>query len=77
MPYSTTYTAQSSNELNKGQYMGIQGMTFSIALIITPILSTMIISKYGFSKLWIFNIVITILASILLLILSKLHKKSF
>lgn len=75
MPYSTTYTVQAAGIRNKGKYMGMQGMTFSLALIITPIAATFIIERSNFTVLWICNLGVMLIACILMYILRKKEDK--
>lgn len=53
LPFMSTITALRSGKNNKGAYMGLNGISFSIAFIITPYLGTMIADKLGFEVLWI------------------------
>lgn len=53
LPFMSTITALRSGKNNKGAYMGLNGISFSIAFIITPYLGTLIAEKFGFSFLWI------------------------
>ncbi|WBV61409.1 MFS transporter [Chryseobacterium camelliae] len=53
LPFMSTITALRSGENNKGAYMGLNGISFSIAFIITPYLGTLIAEKFGFTALWI------------------------
>lgn len=53
LPFMSTITALRSGNHNKGAYMGLNGISFSIAFIITPYLGTMIADKLGFEILWI------------------------
>jgi predicted MFS family arabinose efflux permease len=53
LPFMATITALRSGKNNKGAYMGLNGISFSIAFIITPYLGTMIAEKFGFTLLWI------------------------
>ncbi len=52
LPFMSTITALRSGENNKGAYMGLNGMSFSLAFIITPYVGTMIADKLGFNTLW-------------------------
>jgi MFS family permease len=49
----STITALRSCKNNKGAYMGLNGISFSIAFIVTPYLGTLIAEKLGFTILWI------------------------
>jgi len=53
LPFMATVTALRSGTHNKGVYMGILGMAFSLSFIITPYLGTLIAEKSGFTILWI------------------------
>ena len=53
LPFMSTITALRSGKNNKGAYMGMNGMSISIAFIITPYIGTLIADKLGFNVLWI------------------------
>lgn len=53
LPFMSTITAFRSGEKNKGAYMGLNGISFSSAFIITPYLGTLLAEKFGFNALWI------------------------
>ncbi|AZA55429.1 MFS transporter [Chryseobacterium sp. G0201] len=53
LPFMSTITAMRSGKNNKGAYMGLNGISFSIAFIITPYIGTMLAQKFGFNALWI------------------------
>jgi len=52
MPFMATYVVDRSNPDNRGSYMGLYTMSFSVALIFAPYLGSRIISNYGFETLW-------------------------
>ena len=52
LPFMSTATALRSGTHNKGAYMGMFGMSFSAAFIITPTLGTYIAKNFGFTILW-------------------------
>ncbi|MDR6515716.1 MFS transporter [Chryseobacterium camelliae] len=63
LPFMSTITALRAGKNNKGAYMGLTGISFSIAFIITPSLGTFIAEKFGFTVLWIgTGVVLTIVA---------------
>ena len=64
MPFASTIAVNRSSVLNRGSYMGLNGMSFSSALVTSPLIGTWIIQNYGFSELWIFNCIMIILATI-------------
>lgn len=53
LPFMSTITALRSGKNNKGAYMGLNGISFSIAFIVTPYLGTLIAEKLGFTTLWV------------------------
>ena len=53
LPFMSTVTALRSGKNNKGAYMGLLGISFSMGFIITPTLGTFIADKFGFTLLWI------------------------
>lgn len=52
LPFMSTITALRSGDHNKGAYMGVNGVSVGIALIISPVLGTAIAESYGFKALW-------------------------
>ncbi|WP_435525642.1 MFS transporter [Chryseobacterium indoltheticum] len=63
LPFMSTITALRSGQNNKGAYMGLNGISFSIAFIVTPYLGTLIAEKLGFTVLWIgTGVIATIIA---------------
>lgn len=64
LPFMSTITALRSGKNNKGAYMGLNGISFSVAFIVTPYLGTLIADKLGFPILWIGTGVIATLIAI-------------
>ncbi len=64
MPFASTVAVNRSNSFNRGSYMGLNGISFSIALITAPFLGTYIAENFGYTNLWIFNCVMIAIASI-------------
>jgi len=64
LPYLSTITALRSERGNKGAYMGLNGMSFSISFIFTPLLGTKVASDFSFDTLWIGSGVILTLVAI-------------
>ncbi len=52
MPYLTTYTTNRSDSTNRGKYMGMYSMAYSLAFIGAPALGTFLLSYSGFQWLW-------------------------
>ena len=64
MPFMATFVVDRSNERNRGSYMGLYTISFSIALIIAPYLGSRIIAHLGFDILWWGTGIISLLAGI-------------
>ncbi|WP_353146925.1 MFS transporter [Chryseobacterium sp.] len=64
LPFMSTITALRSGKNNKGAYMGLNGMSFSLAFIITPYVGTLIADKLGFNTLWIGTGILAILIAV-------------
>ncbi len=52
MPFTNTYAIGRASENNRGAYMGLFTMTFSLAHIIGPPLGTQTVHYFGFETLW-------------------------
>lgn len=62
-PFSNTFALSFCNEMNRGKYMGLYTMTFSIAHTIAPFLWFKISELYGFEMIWIVGGTAAVLAS--------------
>lgn len=62
-PYTSTVTALRANVNKKGAYMGVNGLTFAVAFIISPVLGTKIATDYGYSILWVFVSILLLIAA--------------
>lgn len=58
LPFIATVAAKRSTDKNRGSYMGLQGLSISLAFVVMPILATKLIKFYSFSHLWWANIII-------------------
>ncbi|MEL7118953.1 MAG: MFS transporter [Bacteroidota bacterium] len=63
MPFSNTYAVKRSEGKNRGQYMGLFTMAYSVSHIIAPTVGMFVASKFGFNILWIILTVITFIAT--------------
>lgn len=52
LPFMATITSLRSGAHNKGAYMGLLGIAFSLSFIITPSLGTFVAENFGFTILW-------------------------
>jgi predicted MFS family arabinose efflux permease len=52
MPFMATVTVHRSNEKNRGRYMGLYTLAYSVAFVIAPFSGTLIAAEFGFYTLW-------------------------
>jgi predicted MFS family arabinose efflux permease len=52
MPFMATFVVQQSSESNRGSYMGLYTISFSVAHILAPALGAVVITHYGYHTLW-------------------------
>lgn len=64
LPFMSTITALRSGDHNKGAYMGVNGVSVGVALIISPVLGTAIAESYGFSFLWVCTAILVFIGAI-------------
>ena len=64
LPFMSTITAIRSEGKNKGAYMGLNGMAFSAAFVITPLVGTRFAQAYGFDALWIVTGIIFLITAV-------------
>lgn len=64
MPFASTVAVNRSSASNRGSYMGLNGISFSIAFVTSPLIGTAIAESYGFTNLWIFNCIMIVITSI-------------
>lgn len=64
LPFISTVTALRSGPENKGEYMGVNGISMGIGLIVSPYLGTLIASQYGFTALWTGTFVLLLVTAI-------------
>jgi predicted MFS family arabinose efflux permease len=64
LPFMSTVTALRSGPENKGAYMGVNGVSMGVGLIVSPFLGTLIASNFGFNSLWLGTSVLLIITAI-------------
>ncbi|MEO5572484.1 MAG: MFS transporter [Bacteroidia bacterium] len=52
LPFMNTFMNSRSDPENKGQYASLYVMSWSVALIATPIIATQVIAHFGYETLW-------------------------
>jgi predicted MFS family arabinose efflux permease len=72
MPFMSTYSLNCAKDKNMGDYMALYAMSWSLALIVAPLIGTQIINHFGFNTLWAF---ISVVAAVSLFGIYDLGKK--
>lgn len=70
-PFSNSYALSRSNDRNRGAYMGYYTMTFSVSLIVAPLLGFQIIENFGYNTLWMTLLAMTAVSVIGLRLIDK------
>ena len=77
MPFSSTVAVQRATPQNRGSYMGLNSMSYSVALVTSPLIGMQIAADFGFQSLWMVNcLLIVISATGFLFVMRKLKPKS-
>ena len=75
-PLASSIGLSRSNANNRGQYMGLYSMCFSIGLVIAPLFGFWIVEEYGYRELWYFlGILATISTGGLMVLREKYNKE--
>ncbi len=64
LPFMSTVAAMRATKGSEGAYMGVNGMSTSIAFIISPLLGSKLADLFGFNNLWIGTGIVLVLVSI-------------
>ena len=63
MPFSSNFAyAKAAEQKNKGQYMAMYGLAYSVANILAPLLGTQIIAAWGYQVLWAITLGLSVVA---------------
>ncbi|MCY7350382.1 MAG: MFS transporter [Cytophagaceae bacterium] len=52
MPFMTTFTAERAGPKNRGQYLALYGLSWSVAQTTAPLIGTQVAQRIGFTTLW-------------------------
>jgi len=74
-PFSNSYALDRAERGNKGEYMAMYSMTFSVAHILGPNIGMQLSDKYGFSFTWIVMGTLLLLSCSLLFWLNRIKQK--
>lgn len=64
MPYMATITLKRSSSKKRGAYMAVNALSFSAALIFSPLAGTKVAATFGFTNLWWVTTIILVFAAI-------------
>jgi predicted MFS family arabinose efflux permease len=64
MPFMATYVVQRSAESNRGSYMGLYTISFSVAFVLSPAIGAAVITHMGYPALWWITGIVSILTGI-------------
>lgn len=64
MPFSATIAVERSTAANRGSYMGLNGMSYSIAFASSPLVGMALAEAFGFTSLWIFDTITLLVVAI-------------
>ncbi len=71
-PFSNTYALQRAQRGNKGAYMALYSMSFSVAHILGPNIGMQLTEKFEFRTTWIVMVTLLFIAMILFLVVKRL-----
>lgn len=74
MPFMSTVIVKNSVEGNRGAYMGLYSLSFSVAHIFSPFLGTLTVEHFGFETLWWATGILSVIVAIGLYFLVKTMK---
>lgn len=63
-PFTNNFWVSRTNGSNRGQYAAVYTMTFSLALVLAPLLSSRIAKSFGFNALFVFDFLLCLLAAL-------------
>ena len=72
MPFTNTYAMSRTTDKNRGRYMGLFAMSYSVAHVVGPYLSLKIADLWGFSVLWYLLAALSVMVYIGFMLLKKL-----
>jgi predicted MFS family arabinose efflux permease len=71
MPFASAFTAERAPDSNKGQYMALYSISWSVASVIAPSTGFQIVEKLGFNNLWLILFSLSLISGLGLLYLGK------
>jgi predicted MFS family arabinose efflux permease len=74
MPFMSTVIVKNSEENNRGAYMGLYSLSFSVAHIFSPFLGTLTVERFGFEALWWATGILAVIVAIGFYFLMKIMK---
>lgn len=71
MPFMATISLKRAGRKSQGAYIGLNGLAFSAAHIVSPYLGTQIAANFGFNNLWLLTALLAIFTTIGFIVLNK------
>ena len=71
MPFANSFALSRTTDANRGKYMGLYSMTYSLAHIFGPYFSMKIAERHGFDILWYISAVLSLLAFVGFMMMKK------
>ncbi len=53
MPFASTYAMNRSTDQNRGQYMAVYSLTYSVAHVLAPMIGMYVAGRHGYDALWV------------------------
>ena len=75
MPFMVTQVVNRAGPQSRGSYLGMYTMSWSLAFIISPFITTYLVGNYGFDALWYFDAAVSIVAATGFLLISEKMKQ--
>ena len=76
MPFTNTYAMSRAADKNRGAYMGLFSMTYSVAHIVGPPIGTQTVEYFGFGAMWMLMGILSFIAAAGYIYLGKRKKKN-
>lgn len=72
MPFMNTFMNERANDAKRGQYASLYVMSWSVAQIIIPLLTTNVIAGFGYAALWMVMALLSVICIVLTMQLKKM-----
>ncbi len=62
MPFASTFAMNRSNDQNRGQYMAVYSLTYSVAHVLAPMTGMYVAGHFGYNALWVLLAVLCLIS---------------